>query len=499
VLILATLSIPPILDNDIYLYYSDYLIIKNETHNSSTKIKIKKINSIKFFRRNQMNLKICKYFVISKFMWYVFIIFFVHLTLIYGQNLRIYHIDVEQADATLIVSPNLKTLLIDSGKNGHGSRIKAIMNELGVDTINIFVCTHYHEDHYGGIDDLVSSENVVVNEAYDRGDKQFLPSSKLNETSFNDYQQAVGENAKHLMRGETIPFDSDISVTCISSGGVVLGEMNPVPGVDENDMSISLLIQYEGFRYFIGGDIEKETETKIAELDQVQNVDVYQANHHGAATSSSENFMNDIQPAVIIISNGNNKKYQHPRKTTLDFFSNMNPKPLVFQTNKYLQGGSGGNMEDEFIADLESTNTNGTILITVNLSTTNYIVNYRDKEFIFPIKLQSIPNSLIIIESLLANPIGADIDLEEVTLRNKSGIDISVGDWFLKDESGRVWSLSTIDVIRDGESVVILRKRMPMNLDNDGDTIWLIDSNGKVQDTFNYAGSQEGIRIETGH
>lgn len=64
----------------------------------------------------------------------------------------------------------------------------------------------------------------------------------------------------------TIPLDPAMTVTCISSGGVVLTEETPPQhGTDENDMSVSLLIQFGRFRIFIGGDIHKETEKKIAE------------------------------------------------------------------------------------------------------------------------------------------------------------------------------------------------------------------------------------------
>ena len=59
-----------------------------------------------------------------------------------AQTLRIFHIDVEQADATLLVSPSGKTLLVDSGKNGHGPRIKAVMDQANVTTIDFFVKTH---------------------------------------------------------------------------------------------------------------------------------------------------------------------------------------------------------------------------------------------------------------------------------------------------------------------------------------------------------------------
>ena len=49
-----------------------------------------------------------------------------------AQTLRIYQIDVEQADAALFVMPNGKTLLIDAGKNGHGQRIRHVMATAGV-------------------------------------------------------------------------------------------------------------------------------------------------------------------------------------------------------------------------------------------------------------------------------------------------------------------------------------------------------------------------------
>jgi hypothetical protein len=167
---------------------------------------------------------------------------------------------------------------------------------------------------------------------------------------------------------------------------VVLSEDPPVHGHPENDTSIALLIQFGSFRYFIGGDIEKTTELKIADRDLVMNVDVYQANHHGSHTSSSLEFMQDLIPQVIIISNGNHGGYMHPSQQTLDLFMNLSPQPTVFQTNKYLKGGDGGNVEDSFIADIESNDSDGTILITVDSNAGTYQVSYRNEAHTFQIK-----------------------------------------------------------------------------------------------------------------
>jgi beta-lactamase superfamily II metal-dependent hydrolase len=122
-------------------------------------------------------------------------VFFLFVSFSWAKNLRIYHIDVEQGAATLFVSPGGRTLLVDSGKNGHGARIKAVMDQAGVTQIDHFVNTHYHEDHYGGIDELPRDLNITIGQAYDRGDKQFLPASKLNEARFRDYQDNEGVKA----------------------------------------------------------------------------------------------------------------------------------------------------------------------------------------------------------------------------------------------------------------------------------------------------------------
>ncbi|MCZ6690503.1 MAG: lamin tail domain-containing protein [Planctomycetota bacterium] len=420
----------------------------------------------------------------------------------YGQSLRIYHIDVEQADATLIVSPSGTSLLVDSGKNGHGSRLKAIMDQAGVTQIDFFVCTHYHEDHYGGIDDLVNDEGITVVNAFDRGEKDQLSDTKRSQVTFVDYENAVGNRAVHLVRGDTIPLDDPrTTVTCIASGGIVIGEDSPVVGDSENDKSIALLIEFQGFRYVIGGDIEVTTEGKIATSDLALDVDIYQANHHGSHTSSSLAFLTDLQPRVVIISNGNHGGFQHPRQHTLDTLAGLSPAPTVFQTNKYHKGGLGGNVPDEFIADLESTDRDGTILVTVTVtpSTRQYVVSYTDEARPFPIKPRIDVPVTIVIESLLPDPEKNDRIFESVTLKNKSDDSVSLSSWTLRDKGGKSWSLVSLGDIGPGESKRIVRNGMPMSLNNKGDTITLFGPGNQKRDTFTYPNSRKGVSISTGH
>lgn len=414
-----------------------------------------------------------------------------------AQSLRIYHIDVEQADATLFVSPGGKTLLVDSGKNGHGPRLKAVMDKANVGTIDFFVNTHYHEDHYGGIDDLVNL-GVTVGKAFDRGDKDELESEKLNEQTFRDYQTAVGDRAEQLARGDSIALDPLMVVICVASGGMVIGEQNPTMGVDENDMSVALLIEFGDFSYFVGGDIELTTEGKLAERDLVLDVDVYQANHHGSHTSSSFQFMTDLSPTVVIISNGNHGSFKHPRQHTLDTLASLTPPPTVFQTNKYLKGGVGGNVADAFIADLESTDMDGTILVTVDRATGKYSVTYSEEERQFDVKAPPTPTANVVIESLLPDPVGSDRTFEEVTLKNKGSAAVSLSGWSLRDADNHFVDLSELGSIAAGASLKIVRNGSPLSLNNDGDTIRLLGPNNEQVDSFAYTGSSEGQVIQTG-
>jgi beta-lactamase superfamily II metal-dependent hydrolase len=413
-----------------------------------------------------------------------------------AQALRITHIDVDQGGATLFVAPSGKTLLVDTGKNGHGGRLKAAMNRAGVTQIDHLVITHYHEDHYGGADELTSAPNpaTVVN-VYDRGDKTFLPPSKLGEPTFTAYENALGNRARHLMRGETIALDPAMIVTCISSGSVVLGEEPVHHGPHENDMSVSLLIQFGNFRYFIGGDIEAHTESKIAARDLAMDVDLYEANHHGSHTSSSVDFLTDLMPTLVVISNGNVLKFKHPRQVTLNQLAALNPAPTILQTNKFLQGGEGGNVADEFIADLQPTGQDGDILVTVSASGA-YVASYRGitRSFQAKSRTPATPPAVSIV-SLLPNPAGEDRELEEVEVRNNSGAAINLAGWLLRDSAGSVWTLTSLGQLSAGSRATVRRAGMAMSLDNGGDKIELLSAIGTVVDSIIYAATAEGVRV----
>ena len=123
-----------------------------------------------------------------------------------AQTLKIYQIDVEQADAALIITPNGKSLLIDSGTGGLSDRIEALFEQEEISEIDAFVCTHYDTDHLGAIDKLVKS-GWQVHSAYDRGYKTGEYNSRKTSREFKDYQKALGYRAERLDPGYLIDLD----------------------------------------------------------------------------------------------------------------------------------------------------------------------------------------------------------------------------------------------------------------------------------------------------
>ena len=82
--------------------------------------------------------------------------------------------------------------------------------------------------------------------------------------------------------------------------------------------------------------------------------------------------------------------------------------------------------------------------------------------------------------SLLPNPPCNENENEEVTLKNFGTQPANLGDWKLGDLSGKLWALDGLGTIDAGEKKTIGRAGQPMTLNNGGDTIDLIDPDGRI-------------------
>lgn len=258
-------------------------------------------------------------------------------------------INVGQGDATLIVTPSSQKILIDAGPTESGTQnILPLLSSLGIYDLDTIFVSHYDADHIGGLTEVIEGIDEEINTSddympdiiYDRGESKV----DSNET-FENYITIADNLRQTLAPGELITLEDGVNIEClIVNGQTSDGQIIELEDDDENAHSMGLLISYGDFRYLTLGDlpgggtssdeVTSDLESLISSL--ISFVDVYHVNHHGSQTSSSENFLNQINPTVSLISVGEDNDYGHPHSTVLNHLYEIGSE--VYQTNL----GSGG-------------------------------------------------------------------------------------------------------------------------------------------------------------
>ena len=214
-------------------------------------------------------------------------------------DLQIYYFDVGQADSTLIIN-NGHSMLIDAGNNEDGEKLVTYMKEeLNITTIDYVIGTHPHEDHIGGLDDIINNFNIK---------EVYLPEAMTTTKTFEDVLDAIANKELSITVptiGETFKLgEADFEVIYTGTGEK-----------DLNEASIILRMIFGNKTYLFTGDTTEEVEETI--LNSNIDIDVLKVAHHGSKYSSSEEFLNIATPEYAIISAGEGNSYGHPEPETL--------------------------------------------------------------------------------------------------------------------------------------------------------------------------------------
>jgi beta-lactamase superfamily II metal-dependent hydrolase len=244
---------------------------------------------------------------------------------VFAQQLEIHHINVGQADATLIKSPTGITMLIDGGNTGNGTNIiRPYLTSLGITSLNFVVCSHYHADHLGGLDEVINGMGASnIGSVYDRGSDAPIPTT----VAFNDYVTAANSTGRRykVAIGQIIDLGGGVTMQCVATDGEVIN-YGVIPGAtgSENDLSVGWKLNFNTFQYFTGGDLGGEStyygdsETPLA--PQVGNIDAMKINHHASQYSTNQTFVKqssiDLQRQILIFIKQNSvpAEQSHPVK-----------------------------------------------------------------------------------------------------------------------------------------------------------------------------------------
>lgn len=234
-----------------------------------------------------------------------------------SELLQIHFIDVGNADSSLIIFPNNKTMLIDAGENDDEEKVVNYLQQCGISTINYLVGTHPHSDHIGSLDAVI--KNFYIENIYmPKIPEKYTPSTK----TYNDVLNAINDkNLKiHSPKiNETINVAQSAQITFLNTPEEVISE-------EMNDYSIVLNISYNGFKITFTGDIEKSGEEEILNnfMQEELRTNLLKVAHHGSGTSSSSRWIRTLHPEYVFIPCGINNKYGHPHPNIIERFLQNN-------------------------------------------------------------------------------------------------------------------------------------------------------------------------------
>jgi competence protein ComEC len=273
-----------------------------------------------------------------------------------AKTLNLYFVDTEGGQATLVVAPSGQSLLIDTGYTGFGGRdtlrIAAAAKDAGVKKIDTLLITHFHDDHVGGVANLL--DRLPVTTFVDHG-----PSIETKDYP-STYAAAFAKGQHRVVAvGDKIAI-KDLDVTVVAAAGNAIGrqgEPNPncagIPPsqsdleAGENSQSVGVVIQFGKFRFADLGDLTWNKELALlCPENKVGKVDLYLTTHHGGESPKA---IWGMAPRVAIMNNG-------PSKGGDGWKTVMASPGLedLWQLHFALAGGKEANVPDTFIANVDA-------------------------------------------------------------------------------------------------------------------------------------------------
>ena len=232
----------------------------------------------------------------------------------------IYWVDVEGGAATLLVSPDGESLLVDTGFPGgddrDAKRIVAALQEAGLTRLDKLVITHYHLDHVGGLEAL--AELVPIGQCYDHG----TTTEESNQRWLDAYLRVCGDKRTAVEAGDTIPFGAVEIDVVASDGHLIMAPLNnggpnaqcvtaeqKAQASPENQRSVGALVTYGRFTFLDLGDFNWAKEVELScPVNLVGEVTIYQTSRHGAFDDAgSPTHLYAIKPQIVLVNNGPRK------------------------------------------------------------------------------------------------------------------------------------------------------------------------------------------------
>lgn len=228
-------------------------------------------------------------------------------------TLNVYFIDVGQADSILLENKG-HYMLIDAGNNEDGPKLVNYFNEQDIKEFDYVVGTHAHEDHIGGMDDIIKNFKI---------DNFYMPDAITTTKTFEDVLDAL-EETNVIFQTPKVNQTFNLQDTTITTLSVTADEKNL------NDTSIVLKVKHGTNTFLFMGDASTKIEKNL--LNKNIKSDVLKVGHHGSRYSTSLEFLKKVSPEYAVISVGENNTYKHPHEEILKRLEEQNIQ--IYRTDK---------------------------------------------------------------------------------------------------------------------------------------------------------------------
>ncbi|QDY32645.1 cell wall-binding repeat-containing protein [Clostridium sporogenes] len=236
-----------------------------------------------------------------------------------GRNIgpvTVHYINVGQGDSILIQQDG-HNMLIDAGTNASESIVVNYLKSKGVAKLDYVIGTHPHEDHIGGLDKVI--DNFAV-------EKVIMPKVTHTTQTFKDVITSIQNKGLKI----TVPTVGD--KYSLGAADFTILAPNNSSYRNLNNYSIVIKLKFGNRAFIFTGDAESLSEGEILAKQLDITGDVLKLGHHGSKTSTSQNFLNKVNPKYAVVSCGKNNSYKHPHQETLNKLKVKNIK--VYRTDE---------------------------------------------------------------------------------------------------------------------------------------------------------------------
>lgn len=234
-------------------------------------------------------------------------------TPLFPRDLVVTVLDVGQGDCILIETPGGLNYLVDGGgylferSNRVSDQVLyPALHSKNIRELDAIFLTHNHVDHSQGVEELIFDGYPVKN--------LFMSVQTNNEKLLN--QQLVPVSL--LKKGSVIEGSDGVTITVYNPDGRIIAKEDE----QQNNASLVMTISYRNINLLLCGDIEAEVEKQLAAemqaLSAARDFQIIKIPHHGSKTSSTQEFIQAIDPETAVISVGANNSFNHPSDEVMD-------------------------------------------------------------------------------------------------------------------------------------------------------------------------------------